>query len=155
MLDTAGLGDAITDRSGRRGESAVFVCDPVCDRSSVECLASFCRPSAACSARRVLTVDLVRGRDGSEDRPANFGVPPGRVGGVVVADEIVLANRPVDRDGVAGNVGGECPVGAVDIIGRSVMVYDGEFGYGNACSDNAPCGTHRFPDGNKYRYFAA
>ena len=52
---------------------------------------------------------------GLEDRPSDFGSPQGVVLGFGGADEVVLANRPVDRKRMLGHVGGEETVSSVDV----------------------------------------
>jgi hypothetical protein len=61
------------------------------------------------------TTTLGSGAAGLEDRPADLSPPLGGVGRVVLADEVVLADRPGDREGVAGHVRGQDAVGAVDV----------------------------------------
>src|ERR1700730_13043547 len=51
---------------------------------------------------------------GLEDGPADFGLPQRLVWGIGGADEVVLANRPVDRGRVLGHIGGEGAVRSVD-----------------------------------------
>src|SRR5580704_12754220 len=56
-----------------------------------------------------------------EDRPSNFGSPQRVVLGFGGADEVVLANRPVDRKRMPGHVGGEDTVSSVDVsVGTGV-----------------------------------
>src|SRR6478609_6943827 len=50
---------------------------------------------------------LVRGVAGVEDRPSDLGAPLLFIAGFVGADGVVLAYRPVDREGVIGDVGRE------------------------------------------------
>src|SRR6266581_263990 len=68
-----------------------------------------------------------------EDRPADFGAPPGGVGGVALADEVVLADRAVDGESVACDVCGQGAVGAVDVGGRPGVLDDRQFGGGDLC----------------------
>ena len=49
-----------------------------------------------------------------EDGPADFGLPQRLVWGIGGADEVVLANRPVDRERVPSHVVGEGAVRSVD-----------------------------------------
>ena len=50
---------------------------------------------------------LVRGLAGVEDRPSDLGPPLRFLAGFVRADGVVLADRPLDCEGVIGDVGGE------------------------------------------------
>jgi hypothetical protein len=58
---------------------------------------------------------------GLEDRPSNFGSPQRVVSGFGGADEVVLANRPVDRKRMLGHVSGEDAISTVDVgVGTGV-----------------------------------
>src|SRR6185437_11464656 len=58
---------------------------------------------------------------GLEDRPPNFGLPQRLVWGVGGADEVVLANRPVDRERMLRRISGEGTVRPVHLgIGAEV-----------------------------------
>src|SRR3981189_1688827 len=65
---------------------------------------------------------------GVKDRPATLGAPGRLVGGVVGADEEVLANRAVDGDRVLGDVGGQGAVGQVEVAIRAGAYHCGQFG---------------------------
>src|SRR6478609_11339052 len=65
------------------------------------------------SAVRYVVV-VCGGWSGGEDRPTDLGAPLGLVTGVVAIDRVELADRAGDTDRVAGDVGGEIAVGAVN-----------------------------------------
>ena len=61
---------------------------------------------------------------GLEDRPSNFGLPQRLVSGIGEADEVVLANRSVDRERMLRHISGEGTVGLVHLgVGTEVAVF--------------------------------
>ena len=66
-------------------------------------------PGRPAGVAKHLSVDTrsVVGVAGVEDWPADFGAPLVLVVGLVGADDVVLAHRPFDREGVIGDVRGK------------------------------------------------
>jgi hypothetical protein len=62
-----------------------------------------------------------------EDGPADLGSPPGGVGGVPLADEVVLADRAVHRESMVRHVAGQGAIGPVNVIGRPGVLDDRQF----------------------------
>jgi hypothetical protein len=79
------------------------------------------RPAAVCRIRS-------GGRPSAEDGPADLGPPCVLVGGVLTADHVILPDRAVHPQRVACHVGGQRPVGPVDVGERTGMHDDRKLG---------------------------
>jgi hypothetical protein len=53
--------------------------------------------------------------------------PPCAVRGVALADQVILADRTVDREGVLRDIGGQDAVGAIDLLGWPGVLDDRQF----------------------------
>jgi hypothetical protein len=64
---------------------------------------------------------------GLENRPADLSPPPCAVRGVALADQVILADRTVDSEGVLRDIGGQDAVGAIDLRGWPGVLDDRQF----------------------------
>jgi hypothetical protein len=62
----------------------------------------------------------------------------------VKADDVELAQRTFDSEGVLGDVGAECPVGAIDVVVGTVVGDDGKLDRGGGQGHDSAGGPDRF-----------
>ncbi len=98
---------------------------------------------------RIATHWFLRVVVGAEDRPADLGDPLGRIGNISCINQVVLAYRAVNADLVRGHIGAELPVGDVNVLMRTNVGEDREFGFGDNQGENTPDRTRLSFGGNE------